>query len=129
MKKAKVSKESFNRWLSDYGEAWESGSIDAIPGLFSEEAKYFETPFEKPFEGIEQLMQYWAEGARDSQRDVHFNFDIIETKENIGMARWQATFTRVPSGKKVELDGILLCEFDGTGRCTIFREWWHRREY
>jgi catechol 2,3-dioxygenase-like lactoylglutathione lyase family enzyme len=29
---------------------------------------------------------------------------------------------------RVELDGILSADFDALGRCTAFREWWHRRE-
>ncbi len=45
-----------------------------------------------------------------------------------GLAQWQATFVRIPFGNHVELDGFLMAEFDGAGMCSVFREWWHRRE-
>jgi hypothetical protein len=28
----------------------------------------------------------------------------------------------------VELDGVLVCDFDAEGRCTRHREWYDRRE-
>lgn len=45
-----------------------------------------------------------------------------------GHAHWHATFTRVPAGTFVELDGVLMARFDAHMRCTEFREWWHRKE-
>jgi hypothetical protein len=46
----------------------------------------------------------------------------------VGIARWWATFTRTPSQKRVQLDGIFVCTMDEQGRCRLFQEWWHRQE-
>lgn len=48
--------------------------------------------------------------------------------DKMGLAQWHATFVRVPSGKHVALDGFLMAEFNDAGLCSVFREWWHRRE-
>ncbi len=78
--------------------------------------------------GREAIRRYWQEGAGESQREVRFDFKVLWVGENMGAAHWRATFVRIPSGSRVELDGVLLAEFSASGRCSLFREWWHRRE-
>jgi hypothetical protein len=70
----------------------------------------------------------WLNGAQEGQTDVCFEATPILLQADTGWARWKATFRRVPTGATVELDGVLEAFFDGQGRCSIFREWWHRRE-
>ncbi len=48
--------------------------------------------------------------------------------EDLGIAHWWASFLRIPSGKRVHLDGVLAATFDAEGKCRLFREWWHKRE-
>jgi len=42
--------------------------------------------------------------------------------------RWWSAYTRIRDGQRVRLDGVFLLEFDGDGRCTRLREWWHADE-
>lgn len=44
-----------------------------------------------------------------------------------GVATWPATFTTIPEGAPVELNGIFVLELDGDKRCVSLREWWHAR--
>jgi hypothetical protein len=118
----------FVDWLDGYGKAWTTGDPDAVVALFSNNAAYHETPFDAPLVGTERIHQYWANGARDSQRSVMFKSTPLFMDVDTGCAWWKATFFRVPSDLFVELDGILSARFDETRRCVEFREWWHRRE-
>jgi hypothetical protein len=115
------------RWLDAYGRAWESGDAAGAAALYSDDVKYYETPFDEPDCGIEAVYGYCKEAA-DSQRDVRFWHEPLGVKDNVGIARWGATFVRVPSGISVELDGIFVLTFDEHGKCSELREWWHRRE-
>ena len=119
----------FRKWLDAYGAAWEKGDAAAAADLFSEDARYYETPFQEPMVGKEAIHSYWREGAGESQRDVYFQYEDVAVSENKGLAQWRASFDRLPSGNHVELDGFLSAEFDDAGRCSVFREWWHRREH
>jgi hypothetical protein len=123
-----LTTEQFKIWLERYGKAWREGDPDAVVTLFDEAARYHETPFDEPMIGRDAIYRYWKEGAKESQTDIQFSFDIVAVHENFGLARWRAFFVRVPSGKKVHLDGILLAEFSDSMQCTLFREWWHRQE-
>ncbi|HET7273002.1 MAG TPA: hypothetical protein VFI90_18165 [Rubrobacter sp.] len=45
---------------------------------------------------------------------------------DIGIARWWASFLRIRSDTPVELDGIFVIRMD---RCEELREWCHSREH
>ena len=47
--------------------------------------------------------------------------------ENIGIAKWHAKFTRLPSKEKTELDGIFLVSLDNKGQCIEFRQWYNAK--
>jgi len=119
--------ESFQAWLEAYGRAWEAQDPEASAALYREDALNFETPFDEPMRGVTAIRAYAAEAAA-AQKDVKFSADVLAVSGDTGIARWTASFTRVPSGVQVELDGIFLVTFDDADRCHEFREWWHRRE-
>jgi ketosteroid isomerase-like protein len=123
-----ITVEGFERWLASYGAAWQDGDARAVVKLFADDAEYFENPFGDPLRGTDAIGRYWSEGAGESQKDVRFTHNVVTVVNNIGLAQWHATFVRVPSGKHVELDGFLMAGFNHAGQCSVFREWWHRRE-
>ena len=117
----------FEEWLDAYRRAWEGRDPDAAACLFTEDATYQETPFEEPMRGRAAIRAYW-EGVPANQRQIKFESDVLAfTAHGEGLARWRASFVRISSGVLVELDGIFLVRLV-EGRCTEFREWWHRRE-
>lgn len=123
-----IGLEAFAAWLRRYGEAWIDRDPAAAVRLFTDDAAYHETPFDPPMLGSEAIRRYWADGAQASQRDVTFSAQAVGVDAQIGYARWQASFVRLPLGSLVELDGVLAARFSPDGRCCEFREWWHRRE-
>lgn len=123
-----ISDWDFEDWMRAYGQAWEAGDPDAAALLFTVDAAYHETPFDEPMVGTQAIHRYWLEGAKQAQKNVRFSFAILGTAGRTGISMWRASFERVPSGKSVQLDGILTAEFDPSGRCQVFREWWHRLE-
>jgi hypothetical protein len=123
-----MTMHDFQRWLERYGNAWVAGDPDAAATLFSAGAAYHETPFDEPMTGREAIHRYWTEGAKLGQTDIAFEAIPVLFSEGTGFARWRATFRRVPSGTRVELDGVLSARFDHAMHCEEFREWWHRKE-
>jgi hypothetical protein len=122
-----MSLNEFNRWLSRYKSAWEELDPRGAKALFTEDARYFETPFSEPLKGIKAIYDYWS-AATDNQANVQFSHQAISFKGHTGVARWQAAFTRLHSGEPVVLDGMLQAIFDNNALCITFREWWHRLE-
>lgn len=123
-----MNETTFRNWLDAYGRAWQTGDAKAVMTLFAPGASYHETPFDPPLVGLDAIHDYWKAGAGQSQADVVFTYEPLSVTGDGGVAHWTATFVRVPSGAAVRLDGVLVARFDAAGRCTEFREWWHREE-
>lgn len=122
-----MNERDLEAWLERYRQAWESCDPEVAASLFSENARYYETPFLAPAEGRDGVRRYWT-NATGSQSDITFSYDIISVSGCQGIARWWASFKRVTSGVMVSLDGVFLLEFTSEGLCCEFREWWHRAE-
>jgi len=116
-----MDSEVFDRWLDAYGRAWETKDPEAAADLFVEDATYYETPFDEPMRGRAEVVEYWS-GVPRSQDE------ILTASAGEGIAHWDANFVRLPTGTPVEIDGVLLAKLDADGRCTEFREWWHKQE-
>ena len=80
---------------------------------------YYWTPFDPPQRGRSEISAVW-QGAVSQQRDIHMTFEVLAVEANRGVARWHTNFTTVPAGEPVQLDGILIAEFEGrsTAACS-----------
>lgn len=122
-----MDRPSFEKWLEEYGRAWEALDPSAAVELYSENSRYQETPFSAPIRGREALQRYWTHVSQ-TQKDVQFGFEILGVTDELGFARWWATFRRIPPDVHIELNGIFAVALDQKGKCVSLREWWHRRE-
>ena len=118
---------ALDRWLGAYKRAWEDRDPVAAADLFAADAAYHETPFDEPSRGRNGIFEYWSDVPR-TQRGICFSYEILATTENGGVAHWRASFLGLPADNPVELDGIFLVKLDADGRCTEYREWWHKQE-
>jgi ketosteroid isomerase-like protein len=118
--------ERFARWMQAYGDASRRDDPDASAALFAEDARYFEGPFDDPLVGRAAIREYWADGATNLT-DKESAFEILAVTETRGIARWRSRFTDVRTGARSELDCVFVVDFDDSGRCSEFQEWWHHR--
>lgn len=122
-----MTSPEFASWLERYGQAWIKRDPEAAVQLFGADARYYETPFDAPFVGRTDIWKYWQH-VPESQESISFQATPLAIVNGTCIAHWQAKFTRVPGGRRVELDGIFVLEFNSHGLCVKLREWWHRRE-
>jgi hypothetical protein len=120
-----MDRATFEGWLDAYKRAWEEKDPESAADLFTTDATYQETPFEAPVRGREGIRDYWFDTTR-YQEGIEFSSEVLATTETDGIAHWHCGFTRQTSDSVMELDGIFLVKLDADGKCTEFREWWHR---
>lgn len=120
-----MDRESFHRWLVSYGRAWMGRDPEAAAALYAENATYQVTPFDEPLRGRVAIYEYW-EGIAKTQEKIQFDFEVLALTAEQGIARWWASFVRVPLGFETKVDGIFLIALDSDGRCQSLREWWHK---
>ncbi len=115
---------TFKSWMDAYGRAWESRDPQAAADLFTEEGTYQVTPFLEPIRGRQGIFEYWSQVAQ-TEKDIQFGYEVLSLTPEMGIARWWASFVRVPPGLQTKLDGIFLICLDADCRCKSLREWWH----
>ena len=115
------------RILEAYGRAWIRRDPDEVAALFTSSATYQVDPFRAPLEGREAIREYWARSPGARQRDVRFQAGPAVQQGNAVFAEWEAGFTRVGSGRRISLRGILILRMEGD-RIASLREYWNRRE-
>src|SRR5215467_2831064 len=120
-----MDRSALKTWLDSYGRAWMQRDPDAASALYASDGTYRVTPFQEPMTGRQAIFDYWSEVAR-TQEQILFDYEILAVNAEYGIARWWASFVRVPPGLPTKLDGIFLISLNAGGRCTSLREWWHK---
>ncbi len=123
----KLSEKRFKFWLSAYGAAWQAKNPAAFAGLFADNALYYWTPFLAPKKGKAEIADAFTM-AVGRQRDIEFGARVLYVAAMLGAAHWSCAFTRVGTGRRVHVDGVMGVQFDESGRALSFREWWHTDE-
>jgi len=120
-----MTPSAFASWLDAYGRAWTGRDPQAAAELFAEHGTYQITPFVTPMRGRQAIFDYWTH-VTQTEQDIQFGYEILALTPEQGIARWWASFVRVPPGLQTKLDGIFLISLDENGRCHSLREWWHK---
>ena len=97
---------------------------DGAVGIRDGAGTYRETPFDEPARGREAIAGYWA--SFTAGQEGRFGHEVSMVANDIGIARWWASFLRIRSDTPVELDGMFVIRMD---RCEELREWCHSREH
>lgn len=121
-----IDESDLIRWLERYGRAWEARDAAAAAALFTEDARYRETPWAEPFEGREGVAAYWKRVTPD-QDNIEFGFEVLAVSGNTGFAQWSCRFRSISGDAPVELNGIFVLEFADADLVRSLREWWHVR--
>ena len=93
---------TFKSWLDAYGHAWDNRNPEAATALYAEKGTYQVTPFLKPMCGRKAIFEYWSEVAR-TEENIRFGYEILVVNAELNIARWSASFVRVPQGYKLNL--------------------------
>lgn len=118
-----VDRDGFRSWLERYFAAWVSNDPVDVAALFAEDAEYSYGPFREPERGRDRIVRAWIDGG--VPRGLRTRHEVLAVEGDVGVARWQVTY--MGDDGLVEMDGVLVCTFDPSGRCTIHREWFDRR--
>jgi hypothetical protein len=123
-----MDEQQFSGWLDQYKHAWETRDADAAAVLFSEDASYQLTPFHEPLVGRKAICAYWKRVTARG-RHIRFTYRIIVSTDGVGVADYDADFSRPGPAANIEVHGILVAEYDHEGLCRRLRLWWHRQEH
>jgi hypothetical protein len=122
-----INADSVNIWLSKYVDAWKSYDPEAIGALFSDDARYYYSPYSEPLEGREAIIADWLKN-KDKAGTYTAEYKLIATSGNLAVTNGRSTYFE-DDGKTIrrEFDNIFVMEFDELGRCNFFKEWYMKK--
>lgn len=121
-----MDRETLERWVDGYREAWESNDPDDIGALFTEDAKYYTEPYAKPIEGRKAIVADWIE-RKDEPGDTEWRSEVMAVTDDLGFVRgWAKYLTQPPR----EYSNLWVVRLTDDGLCQEFTEWWmkHRED-
>jgi uncharacterized protein (TIGR02246 family) len=127
LRSGSMEQKVLEHWLTSYGRAWTSRDPEAAASLYTDDATYQVTPFDEPLRGRAAIYEYWVGVARSEER-IQFDYEVVAVTAELGVARWWASFLRVPAGLETKLDGVFLITLNSRAQCRSLREWWHKRQ-
>jgi hypothetical protein len=118
-----MDRNHFAVWLDAYVEAWRSYEPEMIERLFSDDARYYYSPYEEPVVGRRAIAQSWV-ADRDEPGTWEASYAPLAIDNDIFVASGESTyFTRGSRSVRAKWSNIFVCRFDADGRCTEFTEW------
>lgn len=117
--------EQFKTWLELLKTAWETKRPELAVELCADEFIWYETPFQTPITTKKSLLEEWK--SVQHHKDISLTYEILSCSNNIGIAKWSATFKRLPENTNAELEGIYLAKLDSHGKCTEFHQWYNSK--
>ncbi len=56
-----TDRATVSRWLAGYEAAWRARGTDGLAGLFTSDATYLQSPYERPVTGLAAIGRMWDE--------------------------------------------------------------------
>jgi ketosteroid isomerase-like protein len=121
-----VDERAVAAWLDGYSQAWGTYDADEIGALFSDDATYFDNPFDDPVRGREAIVASWLED-RDETGTYEGRYRPVLVAGDQAVARGHSRYFDTNGTVAKEFDNLFLLRFDADGRCVEFREWYMRK--
>lgn len=112
-------------WLERYLEAWRTYDPEKIGDLFSEDAAYLFSPFDAddPLRGRQAIVENWL-AHQDDPGSWSAEYRPIAVEGSTAVTQGQTRYLDVDGEIEKVYENIFVIDFDDSGRCTRFTEWY-----
>jgi ketosteroid isomerase-like protein len=107
-----------------FGQGWSRGNVETIVSIFTNDARFIETPFAEPLIGAAAIRDYWRE-IPYHQSEISFTSGEIYVAGPWFSTEFKCTFRRRRTGEWVDARGAIFCETAGD-KISEMRMYWHR---
>jgi ketosteroid isomerase-like protein len=120
-----TGRDDVMRWVAGYERAWREGDVEAVAGLFTEDARYRRSPYEPAAVGPAAIGAFWRE---DEGEKFAVEAEPVAVEGRHAVVRLQVRY-----GDPVheEYRDLWVLRFAADGRVEDFEEWayWPGRPY
>jgi uncharacterized protein (TIGR02246 family) len=106
-------------WMSLYVRAWDSNDPDDIRALFTEDAQYFTLPSRPPKDGVEEIVTWWTQEAKDEPGDYTFRWEPVVVTAGRAVIQGYTDYH-----DQEGYHNLWVIDLEPDGRASRFTEWW-----
>jgi ketosteroid isomerase-like protein len=112
-----TSRDDVMRWVAGYERAWRGGDLDAVAGLFTEDARYRPSPYEQAEVGHAAIRAFWLD---DEGETFTVRAEPVAVEGRAAVVRLEVRY-----GDPVheEYRDLWVLRFAPDGRVEDFEEW------
>jgi ketosteroid isomerase-like protein len=112
-------------WVQSYERAWHANDADAVPTLFTEDARYRRSPYTPPLVGHQALAGFWTE---DEGAVFTMSAEPVAVEGDTAVVRVRVNYG---GDQPQEYTDLWLIHFATDGRADDFEEWayWPDKAY
>ena len=123
-----TDRATVQRWLAGYEAAWRAPGTEALAGLFTADASYLQSPYQRPVTGLAAIGRMWEAEREGPDEAFSLATDILAVDGPLAVVRAEVRYGE-PSGQ--EYRDLWLIRLDEGGLCAWFEEWpyWPERPY
>ena len=105
-------------WIAAYERAWRTAGTRSLADLFTEDASYRASPYEKPAIGLAAIGELWERERVGPDEAFEMSHELVAVDGDTAVARVEVEYA---TGAQYR-DLWLIC-FAADGRCEEFEEW------
>lgn len=120
-----MDRDEVMRWVAGYERAWRDGAVDAVAELFTEDAVYRPSPYERGLVGHAAIRDFWLE---DEGETFTVRAEPVAVEGRSAVVRLEVRYDE-PVGQ--EYRDLWVLRFAPDGRVEDFEEWayWPGKAY
>jgi ketosteroid isomerase-like protein len=123
-----TDRSAVSSWLAAYEAAWRTSGTEGLAQLFTEDAMYLQSPYERPVAGLAAISVMWESEREGPDEIFTLTTDILAVDGPTAVVRADVSYG-LPL--RQEYRDLWVIRLDGDGRCRWFEEWpyWPGRGY
>jgi hypothetical protein len=123
-----IDRPAVQGWVEGYERAWRAPGTEQLRELFTPDATYLHSPYEKPIVGLEAIGQMWEEDREGPGEVFSLMTEIVAVDGDTAVVRAEV---RYGQPVRQEYRDLWILNFQAERRCSWFEEWayWPGRSY
>jgi ketosteroid isomerase-like protein len=115
-----VSHDKAIAWVVAYEKAWRTAGIEALEGLFTDDASYRMSPYEESAVGLGQIGELWERERKGADEEFEMQHEVVAAEGDTAVVRVEVQYG--PPERNQYRD-LWIIRFATDGRCREFEEW------
>lgn len=107
-------------WLAAYERAWRTAGTTLLGELFTADATYQLSPYDRPLAGLVEIAEMWDEEREGPDEPFTMKAMVVALEGDVAVVRVEVKYEGAPPR---EYRDLWVIRFSEDGRCAAFEEW------